>query len=74
MFWELSEDAPNVNPRGLVKIAKDTMQGGLEYRQNELSYQGSSKSRGRSGRSLHPLGSADALAEYDNLRAGMPGQ
>lgn len=49
MFWELSEDAPNVNPRGLVKIAKDNMQGGLEYRQNELGYQGSSESRWRSG-------------------------
>lgn len=43
MFWELSGDANDFNGRSLVRAVKDGLAGGLEYRQNELGYPGSSQ-------------------------------
>ena len=43
MWWELSGDAPEETGRNLVRTVKEAI-GGLEWRENELRYPGSSKS------------------------------
>jgi chitinase len=42
MWWELSGDAPEETGRNLVRTVKEAI-GGLEWRENELRYPGSSK-------------------------------
>lgn len=42
MWWELSGDAPEQTGRNLVRTAKESI-GGLEWRENELRYPGSSE-------------------------------
>lgn len=43
MWWELSGDAPEDTGRNLVRTVKEAI-GGLEWRENELRYPGSSRS------------------------------
>ena len=63
MWWELSGDAPEHTGRNLVRTVKEAI-GGLEWRENELNYPGSSE--------LHVCrpGWSD-FSGYDNLRKKM---
>ena len=62
MWWELDADKPEDTGGALVRTVRDAL-GKLEWRENELSYPGSSES----GDCI----SHELISEYDNVRNGM---
>jgi chitinase len=81
MWWELDADAPEDTGRALVRTVKERL-GGLEWRENELGYPGSSEWRRWLPTSTSIRTRLVAMswverrvglifAEYENLRRGM---
>lgn len=63
MWWELDADKEENTGGALVRTVKEAL-GGLEWRENELGYPGSSTLS-----FLHHK--SKLMTEYDNLRKGM---